>query len=1297
MRRFFQLLGLIMVILLLGIIGLLGYATATDSGLQRLLALGQTVAPGELQWAQASGKLLGPLDLKNLHYQQSDGLEVKLGALSLHWQPGKLASRQLNITRLHARDLELHLPAPGKTPPSDAPLTLPDIHLPLSIRLQDIDLENIRIFPYGATEPVVIDSVKLAAASSENTWQVLDFQLHTPEAQARLSGTVNPAGHYPLDLKLGWDYQHPQFGPFKGSGIITGDLETLQLTQNIEGAAQVTLHADLLTVLTDPGWDARIKLNSKNLGVFAPALEASPLQATLQSKGHLQDFRATGVIHTELTQTGPVRLNLEAQGDTQKIHLSSAQLKLKDRPGEIQLTGDIDLNTLAANINADWQALGWPLTEDHPAFSSPDGKLHFQGSAKSYTAQLNALLDGQQLIPLQATLNAKGNDETLELSGLTLNAVDGPLKLNTQATFQIAEQRFTARGNWQAATWPLTGTAQIESPRGQFDASGLIKDYQFQLSSDLGGPAIPKGHWQLNGHGSDQALSDFTLNGQLLDGQLKASGKAAWQPEVNWQVALSGTGLNPGVHWPNLPGKLSLALNSEGKLTPDGPDLSARISKLSGQFRGQPLRGQGQVKLKGQSVNIQQFHLSSGKARIKANGSLGEHWNLDWTLDTPDLAKLVPDLKGSIQANGKLSGPTRTPRATFKLGVKHLVAGENKIQSLNGSGQIDLASGKHSRLNLTARHLQLAGQAWKDLKLTGTGTPEKHQLNLKLTGDLAQLDLALSGGLTDQQWLGQLTRLSARKTEFGDWALQQAAPLTISKTQASAEPICLASQPTLLCLSGHWDARQGSTGELKLDKLEPGRFKKFLPVGLTLSSTLNGQATGGISPDGAIQAKADFTLSPGLLEMETEVEPLRVQLGPSTLQARVEGDRATTQLALDLGNLGRIDAKTRINDFKTSPQLSGTLKGGLNDLAVISAFVPELQDVKGHLNADLKLSGPLQSPAVSGLLKLADFSAEVPKMALHIVDTELTAQSNGNAPLKIQGVAHSGEGELQISGELDPGSKALKLKIKGKAFQVANAASIKATLSPDLRIEMNSKGMKVDGELLIPSAYINADGGDGEQSTVSVSSDVVVIKKDGEEPPKSKASAINLNVRVVLGEDIKVEAKDFSGALKGNLVVTQTPELAPRGTGTIEVVNGDYVVYGQQLKIERGRILFSGGPVDNPRLDMDVARRVEAYDVTAGAKIRGTAQAPLLQLYSDPAMPDAAILSYMLLGQPPGTKGGSYTLGKYLTPDLYVSYGIGLFNAINTFNMRYKLTDKFSLQAASGAASSADLIYTIER
>ena len=271
------------------------------------------------------------------------------------------------------------------------------------------------------------------------------------------------------------------------------------------------------------------------------------------------------------------------------------------------------------------------------------------------------------------------------------------------------------------------------------------------------------------------------------------------------------------------------------------------------------------------------------------------------------------------------------------------------------------------------------------------------------------------------------------------------------------------------------------------------------------------------------------------------------------------------------------------------------------------------------------------------------------------------------------------------------------MNINGESYQVTNTALMQAVVSPALNIVMdNETGMTVKGKVTIPSAYINANGGNEGIKTVSASSDVVYVSEEGEEaaPPPS---LLNLDVQVVLGESIEVEAGDFKGRLEGDLRVQQTPELAPRGTGTINVTTGDYVIYGQELNMERGRILFSGGPIDNPTLDMEVARTVQEYDVVAGARIQGTAQAPRLELYSEPSMPDASILSFILLGQPPGT-GASYTLGKYLTPELYVSYGIGLFDAINTFNMRYSLTDTVALEAKSGGSnSSADIIYTIER
>ena len=57
----------------------------------------------------------------------------------------------------------------------------------------------------------------------------------------------------------------------------------------------------------------------------------------------------------------------------------------------------------------------------------------------------------------------------------------------------------------------------------------------------------------------------------------------------------------------------------------------------------------------------------------------------------------------------------------------------------------------------------------------------------------------------------------------------------------------------------------------------------------------------------------------------------------------------------------------------------------------------------------------------------------------------------------------------------------------------------------------------------------------------------------------------------------------------------------------------------------------------------------------------------------------------------------SLVVGRYLSPRLYVGYGVGLIESINTFNLRYKVTERWQLEAESGEHQGADLFYRFER
>ena len=55
-------------------------------------------------------------------------------------------------------------------------------------------------------------------------------------------------------------------------------------------------------------------------------------------------------------------------------------------------------------------------------------------------------------------------------------------------------------------------------------------------------------------------------------------------------------------------------------------------------------------------------------------------------------------------------------------------------------------------------------------------------------------------------------------------------------------------------------------------------------------------------------------------------------------------------------------------------------------------------------------------------------------------------------------------------------------------------------------------------------------------------------------------------------------------------------------------------------------------------------------------------------------------------------------VGKYLSPKLYVSYGLGIFEPVSTFRIRYILSSSWSVVGETSATQTgADLFYVIER
>lgn len=1338
MRTLRRLLTLLLGLLLLQLL-LTALALFTGPGMHAGLTLAQRLLPGSLSYRQLDGSLAGDLTLTGLRYH-SGGLSLTVKRLHLAWQPRDLLSGELHISDLEIDSPQLQLP-PSQTTTSTAPLQLPDVSLPLAVSIDRLQLDNLELQRAGAAKPTVIEHLALRARTDQGKLQLESLSASALQAQVTLHGTLTPRGSYPLQLQLDWHLHGLPYGPLQGSGHLSGALgQTLTLHQQLGGFVSASLDAEARHVLTDPSWNVHLQLHSTNLGTFNPTLAGSPLDATLQTQGTLQAFTLTAQADSNVSRFGPLTARLDARGNTRELHLKTLELSSAQHPLRLTAQADIDLPRQTLTAHGQWQQLAWPLTG--PArYASPQGTFDLSGTLQNYQLALDARLDGSELGQLVATVRASGNRQQVKLTRFEVNepAAQQPLKLQAHGEIALKTLAFSAKGEWQRLRWPLRGTPQYQSPSGSFDTSGNLQDYRFLLQAAASGSNLPYGDWRIQGQGSSTALKQGQIRGQTLHGTLTGSVQARWRPSLSWRAELQGESLDPGVKWPNLKGELGFQLVSDGAVKNGVLDGTAQLKTLHGTLAGKPVAGQARLQLAGRQLTIDTLQLKAGAAGLQAKGGLGTTWNLDWQLDIPQLQGLVPGGRGSIRGSGRIEGARDQPRATLDLSVAQLQLADNRLDQLQGKIRLDLSGASRSQIDIQGRGLAVAGQQWQRLRVNGAGTPADHSLEAELDGKAGQFRLAIQGGLKGSTWQGRLTRLSARQTRAGDWQLAQPAALQAGPKSARLGQTCLVSQPSRLCLEGNWQATSGAQGKVVLDRLTLTRFRSLLPADLTLTNSLSGQIDGSYSAAGKPAGKVALTLSAGTLKAVQQGRPIELKLGQSSLTGTLDASRAHAELRLDLDQLGKVASTLAVTDPLGQGRLDGRLQASLQHFDVISKLAPQLQDLQGHIDADLGLTGTYKAPVARGQIKLADGAVSLPDAGTHIQQIQLEVTGAGTDALRFTGSAHSGKGQLNLSGLYRLGNQQLNLAVKGENFEALNTFS-QVLISPDLQLAVTPKSVQLSGEVKVPNANIAPPP--NMESRVTSSSDVVIVRNaNGKPPPQPLTRQVSAHLRVVLGDHVWVSAGGFRGQLKGDLLIDQSPQLAPRASGSVEVVAGNYKIYGQELNIERGRLLFSGGPVDNPGLDLRVSRAFDNGDTTVGAQINGSLRQPQLKLFSTPTMANGSILSYLVFGHGPGTNnssqnalllqaaaalgasGGSFltkglakdlgvdlkftggstpqdsafTIGKYLAPNLYVSYGIGLFDAVSKFSLNYQLSKHLSVESSStGTSNSVDLLYTIQ-
>ncbi|KPB76408.1 hypothetical protein BTW15_09440 [Pseudomonas syringae pv. tomato] len=1117
-------------------------------------------------------------------------------------------------------------------PPSGAPSDEGPVNLP-ALRLPlALQLDDVQLGSLQLDGAEQLRDLKLAAHWTAQGLQIDSAHLQRDALILDLNGLLKPEGDWPLTAK-GQLQLPPQDGqPWTLALDIQGDvLKTLQLKADSSGYLPGVLSGELQPLAEH--LPARLKLTAEHFKPSATLPDTLQLdQLLLTAEGNLDSGYLINGSASLPAEKGPVALALQGRVDANGASIAALDLAADDQQ-RLTINGKLNWqNGFSADANIDW--LNFPWQRLYPVASEPQVALHAFKGEFSYT-------DGNYL------------------------------------------------GNFNASLKGPAGTFTVVSP-----FSGNLQEIHLPQLEVVAGQGKASGH----------------LNLQFADG-------------IGWDTALDLSALDPSFWVAELPGTLAGPLRSKGQFRNEQLELNADLD-LKGRLRGQPAVLQAKADGRDQQWTVSSLNIRLGDNRIQGTGSLQQRLNGQLDLDLPRLGQLWPRLQGQVKGRLDLAGTLQTPQGQLALQGSQLALQDNRLQSLALTARLDQS--QRAALNVKGVGIQAGDTALGTLLVDGQGTLKAQQVKLDLQGPLLKLAIALDGGLDKGNWRG---RLASGTLQSGgqNWRLQQPAKIErLSDGRLNFGAHCWLSGAASLC-GGDQRLMPDPRLRYQLKNFPLDSLAQWMPKDFAWKGTLNANVQLDIpaaGPSGQISIDAGG----GILRVRNNDQWLDFPYQTLKLASTLTPKRIDSRLDFEGGKLGRLLLNAQIDPLAKNKTLAGDFNLSGLDISVARPFAPMVQKLSGRLNGNGRLSGSLLAPLVNGSLTLEGGEVAGAELPMELHDLKVQALIAGES-VQINGGWKSGStGQGSIGGQVAWGRSLLvDVSLKGSRLPINVEPYAAVEAAPDLKISMQGERLAISGKVLVPKGAITVR--ELPPSTVKLSGDTVIVGQQTEEGAPPLAVAMDINVEV--GQ----EKLSFSGfGLTANLVgrVHIGDNLDTRGE--LNLNDGRYRAYGQRLTIRKARLLFAG-PVDQPYLDIEAIRQTD--DVIAGIRLTGSAEQPTTEVFSEPAMSQEQALSYLVMGRPLSTSGednnmvaqaalalgvagSSSTTGKLadnlgikdfeldtsgtgdktnvvasgkITEKLSLRYGVGVFEPANTIALRYLLSKRVYLEAASGVASSLDIFY----
>jgi translocation and assembly module TamB len=1240
--------GALLVIVLL--IVLLGWLLGTAPGLRFVLARAQSAAHGALHVQQARGRLIGPLDLSGVRYDDGKGTVANVATLHLDMRVWPLLRKRAHVLALDVDGVDVALPKPSPDDTSSSGSF--SLKPPIELLLDRVHVGSVKVTQAG--QPLFASNrLDLAGSWTNSGIELKQLALQAPDGHAELDGR----------MAVGTSYQGD------GNATFAWKVGTTDYAGNLAARSDGKL--------------AHLDLELK-----------APMVARLQ---------------LDLTQGGD---------DAWTATLDAPRFDPKP------LLGDSSLKSVAANL---------------------------RGHGDRYSGTLEGRLDlnDYQLLlqPLQASVSHDFNTLTLQQLGLGSPQIKGSAAASGVVHLDAKPLSAELDIRWNDLQLPADLAGQLLASHGELKASGSAETYHAEGDIAIGPPG-KLAALSLNIDGTPKQIALHTLALKQLQGGMQANGTLTLQPDLAWQVEATANRLDPGQLFAGWNGSLDFDIASNGTLPKAGPDATLDIRKLAGKLRDRVVSGDGKLHLSPDQVVDGKMQLASSGSTVTVDAKPGASNDAELTLSIASLGDWLPNSGGRMDGHFNIRGKQPKLSVNGQLQGQAVAYQQNKADALHlivGVPDITHPAGK---LELQTSGVDLQGLTFQHINLLAEGSQEDHRLSVDARGTQISGELALRGSLKGKAWSGTLSTLNLDPQGLPRWRLLQSTQLAYNDGAINLSELCLSAGDPQLCVA----AKQDKPGNL-----DASYRLQALPLALLLNAsgnaglpmradgTLEGNGKIHRTAAGALNGNASITSARGTVTYTDRSDQPLLGWRDLAITANLDPSRQLASVRASLDDGGRLDGQVSITGAQQA--LGGQLTLHLNSLAPIELFTAELADVKGNLDGNFRFAGTLKQPAITGQALVAGFAAEAPSAGLKLRDGRIAISTTDAKQFRIDGSMKSGDGTLAIAGSAGIGATAqTALTIKGNKFTAADIPAAKVVVSPDLTVKQDARGIDIGGSVALDSADVNVEKLPGAGAT-RASPDVVVIDQKQQDEAASQMP-ISASVRVDLGRKTHLVGMGLDGKLSGLLTVNERPGRATTGQGQV-AVDGTYRAYGQNLQIERGQLLFASTPIDNPGLNIRAGRKLnpnatidEGQEV--GLLVSGTAQRPILTVFSNPVMEQSDALSYLITGKPLsevkggegsmvsaaaqalGSAGGdllakrigsklgvddigvssnealggnsAFTVGKYLSPRLYLSYGVGLFEPGQVITLRYRLSHRWNFEAQNATDfNRASLDYRIEK